>query len=159
MKKEDLIIKSQTKKETIIYQLPEKYKKMEWNPIIKNTNVLSLIKTTKEQKITKIPDEIVKVLNSSFLFKEYYDEFLLFNYNILESAFTLFKYLYTIKKVSNINSYMQTCILMSIPFWYKMTDNEKEALAHKIFNSYWKEEESNIWNLFFNRLPIKMPLV
>ena len=160
MKKENLIstAKEDTKEEHY-YELPSLYKKMEWNPIVKNTNILTAIKIGKDLKLTKIPDDIIIKLNSSFLFKEYYDEFLLFKYNILEEGFNLFKYLYTLKKVSNIKGYIQTCILMSIPFWYKLNNNEKSNLAFTIFESYWKDEESNVWNLFFNRLPIKMPLV
>ena len=62
--------------------------------------------------------------------------------------------------MKDILRYMETCVLMSLPFWWKIDDKPiKNAIGVSIFGKYYPIFEANIWNLFNGKLPIEMPLV
>jgi len=152
-----------------LYTIPAVVKVEKHYPITTKTFISSFVETDiKGKKLDKIPIEIINLLNSSILFKQYYDEFLILsNYNILEKGLKLFNLFYLLKPVKTniINSYLKICILMSIPFWYKSTNAIKSSIYSYIYqgtdtdDQYDPKIEANIWNIFFNKLPVSMPLV
>jgi len=154
------------KKEEKIYKLPQVYKIGKHFPISTNTYVYKHIDEFSFEHskmiviINNILNNIYLLLDKVELFVVYYNEFLKLNYDIKKKAKELFDHLYKLKQMKKIRIYLETCILLSLPFWYKITNNKiKLNLSNMLFSSYYPEAEYNIWNLFNNKLPIEMPLV
>lgn len=158
IKKNDLAF---DEKSSLIYEPPLEYKIKEWHPLSNNTYVFTKIEDIKDNFDEKEIDSID--INATSLLLLYRTEFLLLKYNILKTGkelFIKFNKLKNIKDKDNAFKYIQHCILLSIPFWYKI-DNQKikEQLSEKLGIKYKKEIEANIYNLFNNLLPINMPLI
>lgn len=145
----------------VVYEPPLEYKIKEWFPISSHTYVCTKIEDKNndfdEKEIDKIP------LDLTILFSIYNNEFSILKYNILKTTkelFLKFNKLKNIKDKDNAFKYITHCILLSLPFWYKINNSRiKEKLAKWLNIKYEAQYEANIMNIFNNILPITMPVV
>jgi hypothetical protein len=147
---------------TVIYTLPPKYQFSKHFPISIATNIFTPIETKdyKDKDIDDIINRVLERTNNSDLFGVYYNEFKKLDYDIKKKSKELFHHFYKLKKMKDILRYMETCVLMSLPFWWKINNKMiKNAIGISIFGKYYPIFEANIWNLFNGKLPIEMPLV
>lgn len=154
----------------IIYKLPIKYKILH-EPLISSYTHQSygLVKkiTIDKQPSDKNFNDLINnklQIDSIYLFNLYNTEYSKLNYNIYYNTLLLFKYFFLTKPInSHIQEYVRVCFVMSLPFWYKLKYDIKNALFKIFFNVKSYEEykliEDDIWNVFQGRLPIKYPIL
>lgn len=163
------------KKYDNLYQPPELKKFYVQNPVSAKTHVaLEQYSNPKpdpqrlvsyDKKLNDILENLTKVSN---LYRVYKKEFLELKYDISKGAKELFANFYRKKPVfedNEIRDYMILCIMMAIPFWSKLSNEEKHQVLTTITNistitlKNMIAHEDDIWNLFGGVLPIEMVIV
>jgi hypothetical protein len=146
----------------LIYTLPEEKKIIDWYPFSNKTNIFTRIDDSGGKSIETI-NGMYDLIEINNLYQIYKEEFKKLGYNIRNTSIELFKQFNNKKLLishNNISNYLYHCILLSLPFWYKIQNVKiKIALSKKLGIIYKPEIEENIWNIFSNRLLVKVPLI
>lgn len=155
-----------------VYHLPNEFSFIYGNPIDNKTHVARNIEISNIgidgkfslEQIEKV-NQLITSKSSIYphLLKMYVLEFSQLNYDLLKNAEKLFSLF--IKKKNPIHTsyteYYAMCLVLSLPFFYKLSENTKYAFIRTFLNirtedSVLKAIEDDIWNIFNNELPIKM---